>query len=124
MLINIDISTGTMFVSLSPHHLSPPLTTFTDRFKGGPLIDVALDFFNRKGKPELLMPKRSGFPDRERIKLQRFLAGVRVTTNLTGPGSSANQPRVLTGLTPHGAADCKFKDEKGVEKSVKVRLFY
>ena len=60
MLINIDITTGTMY-------------------RPGKLIELALEFLNKPGKPDALAPRR-GFPDRERLRLQQFLSGVKIIT--------------------------------------------
>ncbi|KAF8313410.1 Piwi-domain-containing protein [Clavulina sp. PMI_390] len=92
MLINIDISTGIMF-------------------KGGNLIDIALDFFNKQGNPQMLAPKR-GFPDRERLRLQRFITGLRINT----PGSKA--PRPIKKISTQGAADMRFAINGGGTKTV------
>ena len=48
MLINIDISTGTMY-------------------KPGQLIDLCLEFFGRPGNPNILAPSK-GLPERERLR--------------------------------------------------------
>ena len=60
MLINTDITTGTMY-------------------RPGKLIDLALEFLNKPGKPDALAP-RLGFPDRERFRLQQFLSGIKIIT--------------------------------------------
>ncbi|KAH9179683.1 argonaute-like protein [Lactarius sanguifluus] len=62
MVINIDISTGAMYMP-------------------GPLIDVALAILGRPGNPNALAP-RQGLPDRERIRVQRFITpGLKITTS-------------------------------------------
>ena len=86
MLLNIDISTGMMY-------------------RSGPLIGLALDFFG-KNDPNILSPA-SGMPDRERLRLQRFLAGVRITT----PHTNATRPphaRVVKKLSTKGANSISF----------------
>lgn len=90
MLINVDISTGTMY-------------------KPGKVIDVALEFVGRQGgDPNLLAPKR-GFPDRERVKLQRYLSGVRVDVQIPGQTQTSRRPaRVVKKLTVAGAAQLSF----------------
>ncbi|KAI9467034.1 argonaute-like protein [Lactarius psammicola] len=62
MVINIDISTGATYMP-------------------GPLIDVLLAILGRPGNPNALAP-RQGLPDRERIRLQRFITpGLKITTS-------------------------------------------
>lgn len=73
MLINVDISTGTMY-------------------KPGPLIKLCLDFFG-KDNAAILAPSR-GLPERERIRLQRFLTGIRVITKQPGQ-NTRRSPRVV-----------------------------
>jgi eukaryotic translation initiation factor 2C len=60
MLVNVDISTGPMY-------------------KPGPLMDLALESLGMAGKPDRLAPHR-GLPDRERMRLQQFISGLKVTT--------------------------------------------
>jgi eukaryotic translation initiation factor 2C len=60
LLINIDTATGVMY-------------------KPGRLIDLALEFINRSGRPNALAP-RHGLPERERMRLQHFLSGIKITT--------------------------------------------
>ncbi|OBZ76133.1 Protein argonaute-2 [Grifola frondosa] len=93
MLINVDISTGVMY-------------------KPGPLIDVALDFLGRPGaNPNLLAPIQR-FPDRERVRLQRFLHGVRITVRLPGEGDQTGRAgRVIRGLSTAGADALVFQRE-------------
>ncbi|KAI0750722.1 argonaute-like protein [Daedaleopsis nitida] len=95
MLINVDISTGAMY-------------------KPGGVIDVALDFIGRpRQDPNLLAPRR-GFPDRERIKLQRFLSGVRVEVNIPGQPQTVRRPaRAVKKLTPAGAGQLSFTNRNG-----------
>ncbi|KAI9448012.1 Piwi-domain-containing protein [Lactarius indigo] len=91
MVINIDISTGAMYMP-------------------GPLIDVALAILGRPGNPNALAP-RQGLPDRERIRLQRFITpGLKVTT--TYDQQDPNQVPRLRGvkkLSKEGARDLTFE---------------
>ena len=64
MLINIDISTGAMY-------------------KAGTLIDLALEFLG-KLTPNALAP-RYGLPDRERLRLQQFISGIKIITPYRDP---------------------------------------
>ncbi|RDB22690.1 Protein argonaute-2 [Hypsizygus marmoreus] len=98
MLINIDISTGTMY-------------------KAGPLLNLCLDFFG-KADPASLEP-RKGFPDRERLRLQRFISGIRVLTTHPGPDGTVQQtPRVVKKLSSAGANALTFTMREGGTMSV------
>ncbi|KAI6035170.1 argonaute-like protein [Pisolithus orientalis] len=97
LLVNVDISTGTMY-------------------KAGPLIDLCLDFLGRPGQPQLLSPQR-GMPDRERIRLQRFIAGVRITTTYTGQ-RVRKTPRVVKKLSSVGASSLSFTMRDGTSMTV------
>ncbi|KAF9460917.1 argonaute-like protein [Collybia nuda] len=89
MLINVDISTGMMY-------------------KAGPLINLCLDYLNKPpNNPRILAPA-SGFPDRERLRLQRFLAGVRIVTPHTATGGVNRAPRVVKKLSTAGANAITF----------------
>lgn len=94
MLINIDISTGTMY-------------------KEGPLISLCLEVLGQTD-PHLLEPKH-GLPDRERLRLQRFIAGIRVVTPHPGPGPAPAQqtPRVVKKLSMAGASNLQFTMREG-----------
>lgn len=95
MYINLDISTGIMY-------------------KEGPLIDLCLEFLGRaKGDPKMLSPQR-GFPDRERIRLQRFISNMRVVTKHGG----RVLPRVIKKLTIEGANTRMFTTREGQSLSV------
>ena len=101
MLINVDITTGFMY-------------------KPGSLIDLALDFMGRQRDPNILAPSW-GLPERERLKLQRFLAGVRVLVQIPGQaltGSAARNPRPIARLTPTGANQLSFTNREGVTQTV------
>lgn len=83
------------------------------RYKEGPLIDLCLEFVGRPGQPLALSPRR-GFPDRERVRLQRFLAGIRVlTTHADASGNVSSTPRVVKKLSAAGAADLRFTMREG-----------
>ncbi|KAJ7228592.1 argonaute-like protein, partial [Mycena pura] len=98
MLINVDISTGTMY-------------------KQGPLLRLCLEYVG-KNEPNALSPKR-GFPDRERLRLQRFISGIRILTNHAGPGGSEVQaPRVIKKLSTAGASSLSFKMREGQTMTV------
>ncbi len=92
MLINIDISTGTMY-------------------KPGPLIDICLEFFEKQGQPLVLAPAR-GLPERERARLSRFLSGVRIET-LNANGKPSGTPRTIKKLSSAGANQMSFTMREG-----------
>jgi eukaryotic translation initiation factor 2C len=87
MLVNVDISTGMMY-------------------KPGPLINLCLEFFNRSGNPNVLSPAQ-GLPDRERLRLQRFISGLRILTPHTA-SAGRNQARVIKKLSTAGANAITF----------------
>ncbi|KAI0068655.1 argonaute-like protein [Artomyces pyxidatus] len=98
MLINVDISTGAMY-------------------KPGPLIGLCLEFLGIDGKPQLLAP-RNQLPDRERMRLQRFITGLKITTSHGGAGRGAGRPRVVKKLSREGARDLSFELGNGQKQSV------
>jgi eukaryotic translation initiation factor 2C len=98
MLINIDISTGIMY-------------------KPGPLLDLCLEYLD-KPHPNALTP-RLGFPDRERLRLQRFISGIRVLTTNSGVGEGVQRrPRVVKKLSSAGANDLTFTMREGGSMTV------
>ncbi|CCO36189.1 Protein argonaute 1A Short=OsAGO1a [Rhizoctonia solani AG-1 IB] len=98
MLINIDISTGAMY--------SP-----------GPMIGVCQQILVNNS-PNSLVPGQ-GLSDRDRLKLQRLLAGVRfVTTHREKNGQVSNKPKVLKKITSLGADKLLFTNSEGNEMSV------
>ncbi|KAF8138405.1 argonaute-like protein [Boletus edulis] len=97
LLINVDISTGTMY-------------------KSGPLLDLCLDFLGRPGQYNLLSPRR-GMPERERIRLQRFIVGVRIMTTYSGE-RVRKTPRVIKKLSSAGATDLSFTMRDGTTMTV------
>lgn len=95
MLINVDISTATMY-------------------KSGPLLSVCMDFLRRTDPRDLYRT-----PDREFLKLQRFISGVRVLTNIPGqPPRAASTPRVVKKLTRLGANKESFTTREGTTITV------
>ncbi|KAG6917905.1 hypothetical protein DXG01_000514 [Tephrocybe rancida] len=98
MLINVDISTGTMY-------------------KAGPLLGLCLEFLN-KNDPNALATSR-GFPDRERLRLQRFISGIRIITKHAGVDGTIQQtPRVIKKLSSAGANALNFTMREGGSMSV------
>lgn len=110
MLINVDISTGAMYKPLS-------------------LMALCLDFFGRphnNGNPNVqqasVMAPRRGLPDRERVRVQRFVSGVRVSNtykarNQDG-GPAAGRARTVRRLTKEGASDLSFTGDDGQQITV------
>jgi eukaryotic translation initiation factor 2C len=94
MLINIDISTASMY-------------------KSGRLIDVCMEFL-RKSNPSAL----ANLPDREFLRLNRFISGARVVTRI--PGDSGRQPpaRVVKRLTRGSARNEEFTLREGGKSTV------
>ena len=101
ILINIDTATGVMY-------------------KPGRLIDLALEFINRSGRPNALAP-RHGLPERERMRLQHFLSGVKITT----PHSPHHQgrTRLVKKLTRLSAREETFEVGEGETMTV-AEFFY
>jgi eukaryotic translation initiation factor 2C len=93
MYINLDIATGVMY-------------------KDGPLTSLCLEFFGRPNT-NMLSPQR-GFPDRERLRLQRFLSGVRVITTHGG----RSRAYVVKKITAEGANARMFTNREGQTQSV------
>ncbi|CDO71261.1 hypothetical protein BN946_scf184908.g18 [Trametes cinnabarina] len=88
MLINLDISTGMMY-------------------KPGPLLRTAGEHLGFNDMSRLVREPR------ERIKLQRFLAGLRIIVEIPGQRPPARRtPRVVRRLSANGASESWFmKDE-------------
>jgi eukaryotic translation initiation factor 2C len=101
MVINIDISTGAMY--------SP-----------GPLIGLSLAVLNQpSNNPNALAP-RQGLPDRERIRLQRFMTpGLKITTSYDQRDpNQAPRPRGIKKLSKEGARDLTFELAAGQTTTV------
>ncbi|KAG6816930.1 hypothetical protein H0H87_001632 [Tephrocybe sp. NHM501043] len=98
MLINVDISTGTMY-------------------KAGSLLQLCLEFL-QKTEPNALATTR-GFPDRERLRLQRHISGIRILTRTVGIDGTVQQtPRVIKKLSTSGANALNFTMREGGSMSV------
>jgi len=81
-------------------------------YKAGPLLDLSLEYLH-KPHPNALAP-RKGFPDRERLRLQRFISGIRVLTTHSGVGGTVQRrPRVVKKLSLTGANDLRFTMREG-----------
>ncbi|ESK90827.1 argonaute-like protein [Moniliophthora roreri MCA 2997] len=100
VILNVDITTG-MF------------------FKPGPFINLALEFFGKtSSNPNILSPQ-SGLPDRERLRLQRFISGIRVKVPAADPRSQTkNRIIVVQRLSREGARNIRFTNRDNNETNV------
>ena len=100
LLVNVDIATGMMY-------------------KEGPLLNLCMDFLRdsesntrlQSNSPNALTPP--GFPESERIRLQRFINGMRVIIETTG-----DRKRVIRGLSKAGANQLRFTLRDGTVMTV------
>jgi len=102
MFINIDISTATMY-------------------KSGPLISLCLDYMKpaKAVSPGPPMLYRQNLPERDLLRLQRFVSGIRVITEgQTGPAGRPPVPRVIKKLTRLSAKEDIFTMREGGKMSV------
>jgi len=97
MLININISTGAMY-------------------KSGRLIDLALEFLGQS-TPNALAP-RHGLLDRERLRLQQFISGIKIITPYRDP----DRRRLVRKLTRESAQERTF--EIGDGQTMTVAQYY
>ncbi|KAG9084746.1 hypothetical protein FRC06_003919, partial [Ceratobasidium sp. 370] len=98
MLMNIDVSTGTMYAP-------------------GPMIDVCRAIL-ANNSPNALVPGQ-GLPDRDRLRLKNFLNNVRFnTTHRERNGNVSTKPKVLKKISNVSAANYKFTLSDGTEISV------
>lgn len=98
MFVNVDIATGTMY-------------------KPGSLLKLCLEFV-AKSDPNALAPSR-GFPDRERLRLQRFISNLRIITNHADQtGRVRRTPRVVKKVTTAGANQITFELREGGQMTV------
>ncbi|EIW61996.1 argonaute-like protein [Trametes versicolor FP-101664 SS1] len=95
MLINVDISTGAMY-------------------KPGPLLNVAMEFMGMP-HPSHLDPRNL----RDRIRLQRFLSGVRIVVEIPGQRQTGRRPpRVVKRISANSADEMTFVNREGQTLSV------
>ncbi len=93
MYVNVDIATGVMY-------------------RAGSLLELCLEYLQLARDPNLLSPRR--LDDRDRIRLQRFVTGMRVETRYTG----RSKMLVIRRLTAESASSSMFATRDGVSKSV------
>ncbi|KIJ20240.1 hypothetical protein PAXINDRAFT_68597 [Paxillus involutus ATCC 200175] len=86
------------------------LPTIVDRRGSG------LEFLGRPGQHNILSPRRD-MPDRERIRLQRFISGIRIITTYSGE-HVRKTPRVIKKLSSAGASDLSFTMRDGTTMTV------
>ena len=96
MLINVDISTATMY-------------------KSGPLLRLCLDFL-RKDHPSHLVSSKT--TDHEFMRLNRFISGIRVITSPSAPGGAPKIGRVVKRLNTTAAQSLRFTLREGGSMSV------
>jgi eukaryotic translation initiation factor 2C len=96
MLININTTTGVMY-------------------QPGRLIDLSLEFLGRQGTPNALAPIH-GLPDRERVRLQQFLSGIKITTPYRAQDS--DRRRLVRRVTRESARDRTFEIDGGQTMTV------
>jgi len=97
LLVNVDISTGTMY-------------------KAGSLMDLCLEYIGKPRQPQVLSP-RAGIPEREILRLQRFISGIRIMTTYSG-NRVRKTPRVVKKLSRAGAANLSFTMRDGTSMTV------
>lgn len=99
-------------------------TLMSNRYRPGPLLDLCLQYLKKPNRPEIRpeqLAPRSGFPERERLRLQRFIAGIRIITNQTDESGKLNKtPRVVKKVTSAGASDLSFQLREGGSMTVSV----
>lgn len=95
MLINVDTSTGIMY-------------------KAGPLISLCFDFFGIRDVPTLVRCIQN---DRERLRLQRFISGIRFLT-IRSDANKRGTPRVIKKITATGADRLSFSLREGGQMTV------
>lgn len=100
MLGNVDISTGAMY-------------------RAGKLIDLALEFLGEHGRPNALAPN-CGLPDRERLRLQQFILGIKVNTPYRA--QVPHRRRRVKILTRESARDLTF--DIGDRKTMSVADYF
>ena len=91
MLINVNISTGPMY-------------------RPGKLIDLALEFLGKPGTPDALAP-RYGLSDHERLRLQQFISGIKITT--PHRAQDPDRRRLVKRLTCESARELTFHIRDG-----------
>jgi len=88
-------------------------------YEPGEFISLALDFLGKSGQPNALAPGR-GLSPRERLRLQQFVAGMKVTTPCLA--CHPDRHRVVKRVTPESARSRTFKID-GVETMTVMEYF-
>ncbi|KAL5634279.1 hypothetical protein ACGC1H_006178 [Rhizoctonia solani] len=98
LLLNIDTSTGA-------------------RYAPGPMVNICHQILNNSNVRALL--PGGGLSDRDLLKLQRFLLGVRfLVLNKINQGRGGRKPKVLKGITAQGASSIRFTNQHGSEMTI------
>jgi eukaryotic translation initiation factor 2C len=84
-------------------------------YQPGDLLSLALGFMGRSGQPNALAPNH-GLPDRERLRLQQFLTGIKVTTPYQA--NNPNRQRLVKKVTRESARDRRFDIGDGESMTV------
>lgn len=116
MWINIDISTGTMLVRESLSRYIDIHVFDIPRYKEGPLISLCLSHLGRS-QPQDLTPQ-GGYTQRDQIRLQRFLSGLRVYTIHT----AGKYLRVVKKISQQSAAQITFQTREEGTITVAVQF--
>ncbi len=80
-------------------------TTTGAMYKSGKLIDVALEFLDKPKQLNALSPQH-GLPERERLRLQQFISGIKVTTPYRT--HNPDRKRIVRRLTRESARNRTF----------------
>ena len=100
MFTNIDISTGAMY-------------------KEGSLLTLCLEVSGRGTQNANALAPNHGLPDRERLRIQRFIQNVKVITKHGKPPSNGRRPpRIVKKLTKDGSRHLSFTTETGAPMTV------
>lgn len=91
LYVNIDISTGVMYKAIN-------------------LVNLCLEFFRRNNPGDL-----SNIPDRDRVRLQRFISNVRIETNY-----GRKRIHVIKKLSRDSARTLMFSTREGTSMSVET----
>ena len=82
--------------------------TTAPMYKEGPLLRLCLDFIgNAQLRPQHLSPNH-GLRHYDRLKLQKFLSGLKIISRTTG-----NKPRTIRRLSDQGADSLQFDNPSG-----------
>lgn len=95
--------------------LTHPFSSTGAFYKAGPFLDLCLEGVDMPGRPAALVGTK--LPDRVRLKLQRFVTGIKVM-QLYGSASQMQTARVVKRLSREGANELSFTGNDGREITV------